>query len=204
MTTRSLSCSALLLTLLTTLGGCGRTTDTTSERPANGATASSEDPCPVLTAAAGSSRGGGVAPSLAGEDVSSDLDGMVASLPAGSAQPPSAMRRGQAGHWSPVAIATYANDGGEWLITVDDLVHVCTCREGMGEQLRQRAQDQRAGEARTLGGAPALVRAEPTEVLAWVGDRCALRVAGDGTPEAAWALAESVDLPRLTAACARP
>ena len=145
-----------------------------------------------------------MAPSLVGEGTSSDLDGIAASLPSGSAGAPTVMRRGQAGHWSPVVNASYTSDTGRWLVTVDDLVHVCTCREGMGEQLRQRAQSQRAGEARTLGGAPALVRAGPTEVLAWVGDRCSVRVAGEGTPEAAWALAESIDVVRLAAACSRP
>ncbi|MCA9611978.1 MAG: hypothetical protein H6722_32735 [Sandaracinus sp.] len=181
---RALLCLSLML-------GCGSASERAEPRAAT-----ANDPCPVLSDPANQDVGG-LVPSLAGDDVPTDLDGLAASLPAvAEGSTIAKIPRGYAGHWSPEVAAAYERDGVTWRVSITDLVHVCTCTEGMGETLRRGVTN---AEDRMLGAVPARVR--PGEVLVWIHDRCALQVGGQGPTEVAWALAQEIDLDALARAC---
>lgn len=159
-------------------------------------TPATSDPCPVLSDAENRAVGG-LVPSLVGDDVTTDLDALAASLPpVAEGTQVAKIPRGQAGHWSPRVATTYEREGVTWRVSITDLVHVCTCAPGMGERL---GREVASAEERTLGSAPARVR--PGEVQAWIHDRCALEVRGPGSSEAAWSLAHEIDLEALARAC---
>jgi len=162
----------------------------------------------VLTAAAVSARGGGVEPSVNGEDIATDLDALAAALPETAAgllrEESSTWARGAAGHWSPGVLAFYTHEETRVGVEINDLVHVCSCDPGMGTALQDRRVRRLAGAGATdISGHPA-VTAEPAdgpaELEVWVNDRCSVRV---------WAapldvlqrLARAFDWDALAAAC---
>jgi len=166
------------------------------------------DPCPVLTASANSTRGGGVEPSVNGEGIAIDLDALEAALPENAAglprAEPSTWNRGDAGHWSPGVVAFYTHEGSRVGAQVTDLVHVCTCDSGMGAVLQgRRAHSVPGARPLEIAGHPA-VAAEPAnrppELEVWVNDRCSVRVWAAPT-DVLERLAGALDWPALAAAC---
>lgn len=154
--------------------------------------------CPALSGEPSASAGG-VAPSVGGEDVSTDLEGLVRALPASAhawtRTSLGTMARGAAGHWSPVVNARYESNGAAVLVQVTDLVHVCTCEAGMGRRLRD-ARDARAFE---IAGHPA--SDDGRALTMWINDRCSLQVHGAATIASMMHIVEAVDLVALGAAC---
>lgn len=167
--------------------------------------ADATDPCPVLTAASRSAHGGGLAPSLAGDDVASILPTMAAALPptlgGWTRGDVTSMDRGQAGHWSPSASARYARGDEAIQVQLTDLVHVCTGAAGMGETLARRAASAGAA-ARSIAGLPAAETPAPPGLRIWIHDRCELALAG-AMPDELAALATAVGAAALGAACPR-
>ncbi|MBO6938226.1 MAG: hypothetical protein JJ863_24875 [Deltaproteobacteria bacterium] len=170
------------------------------------------DPCPVLTAAASSAQGGGVEPSVNGEDIPIDLDALAAALPETAAGLPredvSTWNRGMAGHWSPGVMTTYLHEGQSVGVEIDDLVHVCSCDSGMGSALQNRRLRRIDGAgAIEIAGNPAVTAepaGRPAELEVWVNDRCSVRLwaAPLGVLQS---LARAFDWAALAAACpARP
>lgn len=187
--------------LLACSGAEAPTTRATNEveesTPANNA----EDPCPVLTASANSEMGGGVVPSVAGEDVTSDLAGLASALPESAGgltrSESSNWARGAAGHWSPSVLAFYEAGGTRVGVQVTDLVHVCSCESGMGETLQGRgpgAPTSVAGHPAKRGSGP------PPELEIWVNDRCSVRVWA-APAEVLEGVASALDWPAISAAC---
>lgn len=175
-------------------------------RAGESTTSASEEPlCPVLSAERPPETGG-LPPSLA-EGTVTDLDRLTAAFPtsagAWSRTQVNAMPRGAAGHWSPVAAASYTRDGVSILVHVDDLVHVCRCVPGMGVSLRDAEQSRSGGVVETLRGHPALRLETPPQILAWVNDRCSVRIAGGTTAADVAEVEGALDWSAIEATCAR-
>lgn len=190
--------------LLACSGAEAPTTRATNEVEESARANNAEDPCPVLTASANSDMAGGVAPSVAGEDVVSNLEAFAAALPASAGgltrTESSNWPRGAAGHWSPSVLAFYEEGDARVGVQIVDLVHVCSCEAGMGETLQSRAVT--GGDVRTsVADHPATRGAgPPPELQVWVNDRCHVRV---------WAapmntltqVASALDWAAISAAC---
>lgn len=175
---------------------------TNEAEPATRSADDAEDPCPVLTASMNSASAGGVEPSVAGEDVTSDLEGLAAALPESAGTlartESSNWARGAAGHWSPSVLAFYESGGTRVGVQVTDLVHVCSCASGMGETLQSRgvasARTSVAGHPAKRGSGP------PPELEVWVNDRCSVRVWA-APAEVLDGVASALDWAAISAAC---
>lgn len=180
------------------------TQPTPNEAPTTQMPREAGDPCPLITAAADSISAGGVPPSVAGDDVTTDLDALAAALPETAANltrtETSTMPRGAAGHWSPIVLTFYEAVGVRVGVEVNDLVHVCSCESGMGETLLERRVA--AGATRTLVANRPAVRGAgpPPELEVWVNDRCSVRLWA-APADVLERLAGSLDWAALSAAC---
>lgn len=196
------------LLLLAACSGSEPSAEAPSSQEPSAETPESADPCPVLSASANSDRGGGVEPSVNGEDIPIDLDALQAALPETAAGLPraeaSTWNRGDAGHWSPGVLGFYTHEGARVGVQVTDLVHVCTCDAGMGEVLQNRRLRAVAGaRALEVAGHPAALAEpanQPPELEVWLNDRCSVRVWAAPT-DVLQRLAGAFDWPALSAAC---
>jgi hypothetical protein len=187
--------------LVVCITGCGGA----QEEEATTARTAADALCPVLDAERPPETGG-LPPSLA-EGTATDLERLSAAFPetagAWARTQVNAMPRGAAGHWSPVVAASYARDGASILAHVDDLVHVCRCASGMGESLRDAEQRRSGGTPASIHGHPALRLDAPAQLLAWVNDRCAVRIAGGVSMADVLEVENAVDWSAIEDACVR-
>jgi hypothetical protein len=220
-TARDLVCLAFVLSM----AGCGSppvasepshtpSTEATSDEPSTSSSTESvssgvtfAELCPVL---ADTRPIGGSGPSLAPAGVISDLDAMIAAVPAqvgartrGELQ---TVPRGIAGTASPRASTVLAAGPEQVQLDVVDLVHVCRCQPGDGLRLRAHAEASGSPAQRLeLGDWPGLVThaTAGTFVHVWVADRCQVTLGG-AAESSLIEVARALDWTALGRACGAP
>lgn len=137
-----------------------------------------------------------------------DLAKLEAALPKDPRDPDlahsetTAMRRGEAGHPSPLVMRGITPpDAQTSIVSITDLQDVCHCREGMGKRLHDAAVAQ-GDTAETIDGRLVAVKTKPTvvDLRVWIADRCELLIRAPSREEAD-ALFEATDWAALDQAC---